>query len=74
MVGDSEWTGDESDAALVDSTKKAGNVVHLAEVSSPELVDPSRAITVNLDAPALNAAVPDAGCVEVRPVMELDRP
>jgi adenylate cyclase len=67
MVGDSEWTGDESDAALVDSTKKAGNVVHLAEVSSPELVDPSRAITVNLDAPALNAAVPDAGCVEVRP-------
>jgi adenylate cyclase len=67
MVGDSEWTGDESDAALVDSTKKAGNVVHLAEVSSPELVDPSRAITVNLDASALNAAVPDAGCVEVRP-------
>jgi adenylate cyclase len=67
MVGDSEWTGDESDAALVDSTKKAGNVVHLAEVSSPELVDPSRAITVNLDAPALTAAVPDAGCVEVRP-------
>ncbi len=27
MVGDTEWTGDESDAALVDSTRKAGNVV-----------------------------------------------
>src|SRR5688572_33470321 len=38
MVGDSEWTGDESDAALVESTKKAGTVVHIAEASSGELV------------------------------------
>ena len=37
MVGDTEWTGDESDAALVESTRKAGNVVHVAEASSPEL-------------------------------------
>jgi adenylate cyclase len=27
MVADTEWTGEESDAALVDSTRKAGNVV-----------------------------------------------
>jgi adenylate cyclase len=67
MVADTEWTGQESDAALVDSTRKAGNVIHIAEVSSPELVDPSRAIAANLEAPALNAAVPDAGCVEPRP-------
>lgn len=67
MVADTEWTGEESDAALVDSTRKAGNVVHIAEVSSPQLVDPSRAIAANLDAPALNARVPDAGCVEPRP-------
>ena len=44
MVGDTEWTGEESDAALVESTKKAGNVVHIAEASSPELADPSRAL------------------------------
>ena len=29
MVGDTEWTGEESDAALVESTRKAGNVVHV---------------------------------------------
>jgi adenylate cyclase len=67
MVGDTEWTGDESDAALVESTKKAGNVVHAAEASSVELVDPSRAIKENLDAPALNMHAPDVGCVEPRP-------
>lgn len=38
MVGDTEWTGEESDAALVEATKKAGNVVHAAEASSAELV------------------------------------
>jgi len=67
MVGDTEWTGEESDAALVESTKKAGNVVHIAEASSGELADPSRALKENLDAPALNAQVPPAGCAEPRP-------
>jgi adenylate cyclase len=67
MVGSDEWTGDESDAALVESTQKAGNVVHIAEVSSPDLVDPSRAVKVNLEAPALNVTLPDLGCVERRP-------
>lgn len=66
-IGGEEWMGEESDAALVESTKKAGNVVHIAEVTSPELVDPSRAIKVNLDAPAFKAAVPDIGCVQTRP-------
>ena len=67
MVGDTEWTGDESDAALVDSTRQAGNVVHVAEASSAELIDPSRAVEENLDAPALNVAAPATDCVEVRP-------
>ena len=67
MVGDAEWTGEESDAALVESTKKAGNVVHIAEASSGELLDPSRALKVNLDAPALNLGVPATGCTEPRP-------
>jgi adenylate cyclase len=69
MVGDVEWTGDESDAALVDSTRNAGNVVHAAEASSDELLDPSRALADNLDAPALNARIPSPGCVQVRPLL-----
>ena len=67
MVGDTEWTGEESDAALVDSTRKAGNVVHIAEASSLELADASRALKENLDAPALNLRVPSDGCAEPRP-------
>jgi adenylate cyclase len=67
MVGDTEWTGDESDAALVESTTKAGNVVHIAEASSIELSDPSRALKENLDAPALNVRLPSMGCTEPRP-------
>ena len=69
MVGDSEWTGEESDAALVDSTKKAGNVVHIAEASSAELIDPSRAIPANVSAPALNRRPPEIGCAESRPTL-----
>ena len=68
-VGDTEWSGDESDAALVESTKKAGNVIHAAEASSPELVDPTRALAENLEAPALNARQPNVGCAESRPRM-----
>jgi adenylate cyclase len=67
MVGDTEWTGDESDAALVESTKKAGNVIHAAEASSAQLADPSRELKANFDAPALNVHPPDVGCVEARP-------
>ncbi len=67
MVADTEWTGEESDAALVDSTRKAGNVVHVAEVAGAELIDPSRELAVDLSAPALNVKLPAADCVEARP-------
>ncbi len=67
MVGDAEWTGEESDAALVDATRRAGNVVHIAEASSEELIDVSRALAENLDAPALNVLLPATACVEMRP-------
>jgi adenylate cyclase len=67
MVADAEWTGAESDAALVGSTLEAGNVIHIAEAASSELVDPSRALVENLDAPALNVKLPEAPCVERRP-------
>lgn len=69
MVGDTEWTGEESDAALVESTAKAGNVVHIAETSSAELADPSRALKPDLDAPALATPAPAIGCVEPRPMI-----
>jgi adenylate cyclase len=66
-IEDSEWTGEESDAALVDSTRKAGNVVHVAEAASAELEDPSRALAEDMSAAALNAKLPDTGCAEPRP-------
>jgi adenylate cyclase len=69
MVGDTEWTGEESDAALVESTAKAGNVVHAAEVSSIELAEASRSLALNLDAPGLNVPLADPGCVEPRPLL-----
>src|SRR5688572_24442510 len=69
MVADTEWTGDESDAALVESTMQAGNVVHIAEASSAELVDPSRALKQDLEAPALNTPPPSVGCAQPRPIV-----
>ena len=67
MVANTEWTGEESDAALVDSTRKAGNVVHVAEAASAELIDPSREVATDLTAPALNVKLPAANCVQPRP-------
>src|SRR5690606_18066258 len=68
MVGDTEWTGAESDQALVDATARAGNVIHAAEVASAGLLDPSRAIAVDLDGvPALNQPFVVDECVERRP-------
>jgi adenylate cyclase len=67
MVGDTEWTGEESDAALVEATRKAGNVVHAAEAAGAELIDPSRDVGVDMRAPALNVTLPPTGCVEPRP-------
>lgn len=70
MVGDTEWTGEESDRALVDATSKAGNVVHVAEVSSPELIDQSRAIAAPIEGVAsLNQPFQVDPCVEARPAI-----
>jgi adenylate cyclase len=68
MVGDTEWTGEESDQALVDSTARAGNVIHVAEAASAELIDASKAVVVSLDGlPALNQPFVVDSCVERRP-------
>ena len=54
MVGETEWTGEESDQALVEATERAGNVVHVAEAASAGLVDPTRAVGARLEeVPAL---------------------
>ena len=44
MVGETEWTGEESDQALVDSTRAAGMVVHAAEAASSGTRDAARAL------------------------------
>lgn len=68
MVGETEWTGEESDQALVDATARAGNVIHVAEAASAELVDPSKAIAAPLEGlPALNLPFAVDSCVERRP-------
>ena len=68
MVGETEWTGEESDRALVEATERAGNVVHVAEAASAELLDPARAVSAPLDdAPGLNRRFLVDACVERRP-------
>ena len=67
-VGETEWTGEESDQALVDATERAGNVVHVAEAASAELVDPTRRVDAPLqDVPGLNLPFAVDRCVERRP-------
>ncbi|MEO8680562.1 MAG: adenylate/guanylate cyclase domain-containing protein [Vicinamibacterales bacterium] len=69
-VGDTEWSGEESDRALVDSTKRAGNVIHAAEASSAELIDPTRALAPALEGIAsFNQPFPADSCLERRPVV-----
>jgi adenylate cyclase len=68
MVGDTEWTGEESDQALVDSTAQAGNVIHVAEAASAELIDPTKAVVASLEGlPAFNQPFVVDACVERRP-------
>ncbi len=68
MVGDTEWTGEESDQALVEATARAGNVIHVAEAASAELLDPSKAVGAELgEVPALNLPFTVDSCVERRP-------
>ena len=67
MVANTEWTGEESDAALVESTRQAGNVVHVAEAAGAELIDPSREIAADLTAPSLNVKLATPRCEQRRP-------
>jgi adenylate cyclase len=68
MVGDEEWTGEESDLALVAATERAGTVIHTADAAASALLDPSRAIAHPLhEIPALATPFAVDACVERRP-------
>ena len=67
-VGEEEWTGAQSDQALADAIKKAGNVILAADAAAEELLDPSKALQVPLDGiPSLNQPFKAGDCVETRP-------
>ena len=69
-IGGTAWTGAESDAALVDSVGRAGNVILAAEASSEGLVDATKNVQPPLDdIPALQARWPVAGFAERRPLL-----
>lgn len=75
MVGETEWTGQESDQALVDSTRAAGMVVHAAEAASSGALDASRALPVDVSVlPDRTARLGHTACVEGRPQTVLPFP
>lgn len=64
------WTGEESDAAFVESVKRAGNVIMAVEASSEGLVDPAQNVQAPLEAVAsLGRAFPIGGFAEKRPLL-----
>jgi adenylate cyclase len=66
-LGEDTWTGQESDNALVEATAKAGNVIHVAEVSAE--ATQGTAETPRADAGGLAVGWPPglAGTFEARP-------
>ena len=69
-VGSGRMSGSQSDAALVDSVRRAGNVVLAADASSEGLARPDAA--PDTGAPALPGVVYHAGTgFQERPVLEL---
>jgi len=75
MVGETEWTGQESDQALVDSTRAAGMVVHAAEAASSGARDAARALPVDVSVlPDRTARLGHTACVEGRPQTVLPFP
>ncbi|MGE0815024.1 MAG: CHASE2 domain-containing protein [Vicinamibacterales bacterium] len=68
-VGGTRWTGAESDAALVEAVRTAGNVILVAEASSEGTVNGTE-VQPRLDRiPGLAAAWPVQGFAEKRPLL-----
>jgi adenylate cyclase len=75
MVGETEWTGQESDEALVESTRAAGMVVHAAEAASSGARDAARALPIDVSVlPERTAHMGAVACVEGRPQTVLPFP
>ena len=75
MVGETEWTGEESDQALVDSTRAAGMVVHAAEAASSGSRDAARALPIDGSVlPERTSTLGAAACIEGRPQAVLPFP
>ncbi|MCC6988782.1 MAG: adenylate/guanylate cyclase domain-containing protein [Acidobacteria bacterium] len=69
-IGGTTWTGAESDQALVDAVKDAGNVVMVAEASSEATVEANADARPALDGiPSLSARWPLQGFAEKRPLL-----
>jgi adenylate cyclase len=67
-VGDEEWTGERSDAALVDSVKRAGNVIVAADAAAEALIEEENALPIEM--PQLQTRFGDvASCTEERPTL-----
>ena len=67
-VGEQEWSGSESDEALVESVRKARNVILAADVTAEALEDASRALALDVKGRPLREHRNTGSCVEERPV------
>jgi adenylate cyclase len=67
-VGDEEWTGAQSDAALVDSVKRAGNVIVAADAAAEALVEEENTLAIEMPQPRANFE-DVATCIEERPTL-----
>ncbi len=69
-IGGATWTGAESDQALVDAVRAAGNVIMVAEASSEATVVANAEARPTLDGiPSLSARWPLPGFAEKRPLL-----
>jgi adenylate cyclase len=67
-VGEEEWTGKQSDAALVDSVGRAGNVIVAADAAAEGLIDQDKTLPIEMPHGRMQYEVAPT-CVEERPVL-----
>lgn len=73
-IGGTSWTGAESDQALVDAVREAGNVILVAEASSETTVQDNAEAAPSLDGiAALSVRWPLQGFAERRPLLRASR-
>jgi adenylate cyclase len=68
-VGDTEWTGQESDEALAESVAKAGNVILAADAAPDALIDTTRALRPSGGSRPDRTYAAGSGCIEDRPLV-----